>query len=115
MIPFLKVAVVVMGILIVAGVVVLAFMMYGKLSGNKGSETKIIAQEINNAREANIVNNQNVLKSLSLPEKSYVESMAVSGGQVILLVAIPGEGQKLFFIDAQNASISKSLSITKIK
>ena len=63
MIPFLKVAVVVMGILIVAGVVVLAFMMYGKLSGNKGSETKIIAQEINNAREANIVNNQNVLKS----------------------------------------------------
>tara|TARA_B100000686_G_C16790094_1_gene978046 strand:- start:3300 stop:3647 length:348 start_codon:yes stop_codon:yes gene_type:complete len=112
MIPFLKVAVVVMGILIVAGVVLLAIMMYGKLSGNSEPERNEITEIIDKDKMPVLSNDLYLQKSLELPKGAEVESIVASGGHLVLLVSVPDQGQKLYFIDIKNVSIKNTLSIT---
>ena len=113
MIPFLKVAVVFMGILIVAGVVVLAIMMYGKLSGNSSQEKSSSLEIISPPIEPQNLRELALIDSLDFPIGSVVESMVSSEDRLVLLIKLPEESQKLVFIDLQTTKILKQLSINK--
>ena len=108
MITFLKIAVVVMGILIVAGVVLLAIMMYGKLNNSEDS-VQVIQPEI----PINIETQQpsETIRSIELPSGSKVESIASEEGRVILLINNDKGEQRLLFIDIESSNVIKNLPI----
>lgn len=111
MIPFLKVAVVVMGIMIVAGVVVLAMMMYGKLKNGGETDDAVPVEAVAQQAPVDITSSLTEPAALGLPAGARVQSMIAEGHRLVLVVRVPEEGERLIIVDLRNARITGNIAL----
>lgn len=118
MIPFLKVAVVVMGILIVGGIVVLVMKMYGKLAEvteGEGPKTEIESSAVVTAAPVDISASMAAGTGLGLPEGSRVKSLIAEGHRMVMVVQVPGEGERVVVVDLRNSQITGNIVLQRAR
>ncbi|MBT6442935.1 MAG: hypothetical protein HOK61_10965 [Alphaproteobacteria bacterium] len=118
MIPFLKVAVVLMGILIVAGIVGLGMMMYGKLTDvteGEGPKTEVEATTVVTPAPVDISASMAAGTGLGLPEGSRVKSLIAEGHRMVMVVQVPGEGERVVVVDLRNSQITGNIVLQRAR
>jgi len=107
MIPALKVAVIVMGVLIVIGLVGLGYMVIQKLGKREaeGEAAPVVASATTETGQPAVVNVGAHLQSLGLPKGSTVGAMQTSEDRLVLTVRVPEAGERIVIIDLRKGTV----------
>lgn len=99
MIPYLKVAVIVMGVLIVAGIVVIAIKLSQKAEElaeqDGGAEAPVSVQ----------------MSDLGLPRGAQVQSMITEEDRLVVVVRTPQEGARIVIIDLKHGGVISNIAL----
>lgn len=100
MITYLKIVVIVLGVMIAAGVAVI-----GVKLAEKSDE---LAERSGDAEEATAAP---VRRGLGLPAGAQVRRMAVGEGRLVLAVAVPGAGERIVIVDLRDGRMVAAIAL----
>ncbi len=110
-VPYLKVAVIVMGVLIFVGLIGLGYMLYDKSAKRAAEEAGVVPA----ASEAEGVAPQAVRAlreiSLGLPPGSRVSEMTATEDRLVLNVRVPGQGERIVILDLRKGGVIGNVSL----
>lgn len=106
-IPALKVAVIVMGVLIVAGLVGLGFMVMQKIGKREaeGNGATTAATSSSEGGEGASLMHGAKLQGLGLPKGSQVSGMQTSEDRLVVTIRVPEQGERIVILDLRKGSV----------
>ena len=111
MITYLKIIVIVLGVLIAAGLVVIGLKLV-----EKGNELAELTSDDESAatKDAGAVPEATalpVLGDLGLPAGSQVRRMTATGHRLVLVVAVPDAGERIVIVDLRSGGIVANIGL----
>ncbi|MGD9537060.1 MAG: pilus assembly protein TadG-related protein [Alphaproteobacteria bacterium] len=102
-VPYLKVAVVVMGVLIVLGLIGLGYMLYQRSQKQAAEDAPALAAASD--APAGAAASAPSPASLGLPRGSRVTRMTTTDDRLVLSIRVPAEGERIVIIDLRKGSV----------
>ncbi len=107
-VPYLKVAVIVMGVMILVGLLGLGYMLYNKSQKREAAEEANAggapASSESGGTSAQSMRSQRLV-SLGLPPGSRVGEMTATGDRLVLNVRVPGQGERIVILDLRKGGV----------
>jgi hypothetical protein len=107
-VPYLKVAVIVMGVLIVLGLIGLGYMFYARSQKQAAEEAAAITLMPDPATGAATTEQDAGIPSpvsLGLPRGSRVTQMSATDDRLVLNIRVPTEGERIVIIDLRKGRV----------
>ena len=98
MITYLKIIVIVLGVLIAAGVAVIGV----KLAEKNDELAERAGAAPADAEDATVAAPTAIRRGLGLPAGAQVRRMAVGAGRLVLAVVVPGAGERIVIVDLRD-------------
>ncbi|MSO69588.1 MAG: hypothetical protein EXQ98_04830 [Alphaproteobacteria bacterium] len=107
-VPYLKVAVIVMGVMILVGLLGLGYMLYNKSQKREAAEEANAggapASSESGGMSAQSTRSQRLV-SLGLPPGSRVGEMTATDDRLVLNVRVPGQGERIVILDLRKGGV----------
>ena len=113
MITYLKIIVIVLGVMIAAGLVVIGLKLVEKgneLAELTGDEDAAVADEAD-AGDLPAATALPALGDLGLPAGSQVRRMTATGHRLILVVAVPDAGERIVIVDLRSGGTVANIGL----
>ena len=111
-VPYLKVAVIVMGVMIFVGLIGLGYMLYNKSAKREAAEELAGASA---AAEGETTTKQTgrALREVShgLPAGSRVAEMTATDDRLVLNVRVPGQGERIVILDLRKGGVIGNVAL----
>ena len=108
MITYLKIVVIVLGVLIAAGVAVIGVKLAEKNDELAERGGDAVADAVDVAPEAVATPAR---RGLGLPAGAQVRRMAVGEGRLVLAVAVPGAGERIVIVDLRDGRMVAAIAL----
>ncbi len=112
-VPYLKVAVIVMGMMIFVGLIGLGYMLYNKSQRQAAEEADGIAAPAGGEGEAAAPGATRALRSVSLglPPGSRIGEMTATDDHLVLNVRVPGQGERIVILDLRKGGVIGNVAL----
>lgn len=112
-VPYLKVAVIVMGVMIFVGLIGLGYMLYNKSAKRAAEEAGSAVAPA--AAEGEAAGSQAARApreiSLGLPPGSRVGEMTATEDRLVLNVRVPGQGERIVILDLRKGGVISNVAL----
>lgn len=112
-VPYLKVAVIVMGVMIFAGLIGLGYMLYNKSVKRQAAEEAGSAAGPAAADGTSSSGPAGTLRALNLglPQGSHVAEMTATEDRLVLNVRVPGQGERIVILDLRKGGVVGNVAL----
>ncbi len=106
-VPYLKVAVIVMGVMIFVGLIGLGYMLYNKSQRQAAEDAGAAPPPAAGEGEAGQSQSARASRALSLglPPGSRVGEMTATDDRLVLNVRVPGQGERIVILDLRKGGV----------